>query len=273
MSASHDDDDDLELEPIDPEILEHERRRAQQKSDDALARVDFEDVFHEKESEPLVGVEQLKQFRFTIKHLLLATAVLAIVLTLFQVTEHFCSAIAILFTATLAGGWAYVFRRERALKAEKERLRAEFEAGRRLTTPAPPPPDAPPESPAFEFRFAFSAKQMLIALTVAAVMMGVLSLAASKGTVAMILGMIAILGLVASAVGFEPPAIFVLGWWLLLVCYLILGLWLAIRGDGTACREQAPPPLAVVCGPGDCPPHESTSSAPDRLPAASEPWA
>lgn len=243
-----DDDDELELEPVDPEVLAHERARAQAKTDEAIRRVKFDDIYEEPDDDPLIDRQAVQQFRFQTKHLLMLTAVLAVVLALFQSVDHACTAISILAVVLLAGGWGYVWRRERMLRARKERMRAEFEAGR---APVDAPLSALPEEirpleP--QFRFAFSTQQLLFTVTGAAVAMGLLTLVSDKAVVAMLLGFIAILGLVIHAIGIELPPIVVLAWWLLLAFYLLLGLWIALFGDGQdgAAQRQAPvrPPSA-----------------------------
>lgn len=242
-----DDDDELELEPVDPEILAYEKSRASAKTDEALKKVEFDEIYEDPEHDPLLDVDKLRQFRFQTKHLLMLTAALAVVLALFQIVDSACSAIAILVVVVLTAGWGYVIRRERAERRRKDRLRAEFEAGRRpVDIPLPDMPEEV-EPQASEFRFSFSTKQLLLTITGAAIAMGMLTLIPNKGAVAMLLGLVAILGLVIHAVGFEPPAIVVLAWWMLLVCYLLLGFWIAVFGDGDegARRNIAPPPQAT----------------------------
>ena len=248
------DDDELELEPVDPAILAHERARAASKTDDAFKKVEFDEIYEDPGADPLIDVDALRQFRFQIKHLLMLTAGLALVMTLFQLVANPCSGVAILMVVFLVAGWSYVIRRERLLRERKERMRAEFEAGRMpsdVALPALPDEVTPPVR---DFYFQFSTKQLLLTLTGAALAMGLLTLIPNKGTVALILGVIAIVGLIVHAVGFEPPAIVVLAWWLLLVCYLALGVWIAMFGDGEDAAAQrtllGPAAFAAAFEPG-----------------------
>ena len=78
-----DDDFELELEPVDPEILAMERQRGQQKTDEAVAKVDFDEIDRERTyGDYDIDWSQLRNFRFTTRHLLIVTAMLALGLTL-----------------------------------------------------------------------------------------------------------------------------------------------------------------------------------------------
>jgi hypothetical protein len=62
-------------------------------------------------------------------------------------------------------------------------------------------------------------------MTIAAVIMGLVHiLGGMTPIVAMSLGTIALLGLVVHTFGFEVPPFLVLGWWVLLAMYVVLGL-------------------------------------------------
>src|SRR5262245_1680040 len=89
-----DDDFELELEDVDPEILAMERARAKLKTDEAAAKVDVDDILRQKadEEDYYVSWESVKGIRFTTRHLLILTAVLAIVLAMFNLL-HGCSAL------------------------------------------------------------------------------------------------------------------------------------------------------------------------------------
>ena len=70
------------------------------------------------------------------------------------------------------------------------------------------------ESPAPEsVPIRFSLRSLMIAMTVAAVIFGMIHFLGGPGPTATILGLIAFLGLVIHAVGFEPPQSLILGWW------------------------------------------------------------
>ena len=71
------------------------------------------------------------------------------------------------------------------------------------------------------FRIRFSVRSLLIAMTVAAVSLGMISVLGS-GPMATILGLIAVAGLIVHAFGFEPPQPVIFGWWFILLLYVLL---------------------------------------------------
>ena len=247
-----DDDAELELEPVDPEILEIERQRAQRKTDEAVARIDPDELFRE-EGEIGLGIdwEGWKRFRFTTRHLLILTAMLALVMTLFTTVENPCSGIAIICVIALGAGWYWVLRQERRQEADRARRREEFFAshGKRgeaaTTEPAVAEDVAATTGPRFDFKFAFSLRELFIAMTVAAVVLGLLRLF-GKDNMALALGVVALLGLVVQAAGFDAPRMIVLGWWILLVLYLAVGVLAALAPDEQAARRGAPLDMAAV---------------------------
>jgi len=237
------DDFELELEPVDPEIEEHKRRRAIQKTRAAEDSVDLDQLYEETNpGEPAdpIDLEKFKKFRFSIQHLLIATALLSIVMTVGQLTSG-CTAVTITIAATVAAGWWYVLRQERQQRAQKEAEFAEFKA--RITTqraqedgqPASPPAaieDLITETaPSPKFDFAFSLKEMFGAFTFAAVMFGLIEVVGGPHNAAMLLGLVALSGLVLNVAGLDPPRIVVLGWWLLLMLYLFVSVWAALSSD------------------------------------------
>lgn len=230
-----DDDDDfeLELEPVDPEVVAHVQQRARAKTDEAISSVDADELFRKPEHSDLgVDWQSWTQFRFTTRHLLMLTAILAIILTLQQQLGG-CSAIFIVAVVVLGAGWFYVLRLEQKQDAERARQREEFLAQMKADKPATPldASSAPAASPAdqaeplrrWNVKIAFSLKELFIAMTVAAVVLGLIR-AFGADNMAIALGLIALVGLVVQAAGFDPPRIVVLGWWMLLVLYLFVGL-------------------------------------------------
>ncbi|MCA9229791.1 MAG: hypothetical protein KDA57_04010 [Planctomycetales bacterium] len=249
-------DDELELEPIDPEILEHQRRRTIEKTRAAEDSIDISELHRESETSDPVDFGEIKNFRFSIRHLLIATAALSVVMTVQQLTDG-CTAVLAAIATTVAAGWWYVIRSERRQRAQREQayaeLRAKIAAQRAAedggvtlevaATPAPPasitiPIDEPYREPRTEF--SFSLKEMFGAFTVAAVLMGLVQVVGGPQNAAMLLGLIALSGLVLHAVGFDPPQVVILSWWLLLVLYLIVSTWAAFADD----QAKAPPPRA-----------------------------
>ena len=87
---------------------------------------------------------------------------------------------------------------------------ARFEASRR--------------SPAFPFRFQFSLWQLLVAMTCAALLIGLVRILGGPAHTATALGFLVLIGLMISAIGVNPPEILVLGWWLILVLYVLFSI-------------------------------------------------
>jgi len=222
----HDDDAELELEPLDPEILARERERAHEKTEAAVGSIDVDELYgHESQYSDLsVDWTSWKRFRFTTRHLLILTALLAMVLTVFLLVDGL-QAVSLIVAAVLSGGWIWASRLERRQQAERARRREEFFGAGKKAENADVgwavEPDAP--QPRAAFKFAFSMKELFITMTVAAI---VVALARLIGVteLATMCGMLALAGLVLHAVGYDPPRLFVLGWWLVLVIYLGVGL-------------------------------------------------
>ncbi len=231
---SEDDDDfELELEAVDPEIIAHEQSRAQQKVDEAIAKVDVDELYQKPETHDYdIPWEKLREFKFTTRHMLMLTALLAFGLTLYLSLSG-CMALFIAALLAVGAGWFYVTRTERREAAERARRRREFDAANRANPNAvelgastwieerPPRPD---------FRFAFSIKQVFITMTVAAVVLGLLTSVGPKAVV-ITLGVLSLAGLAVQTFGwFDPPPTVVFAWWMLLALYLLLGLVVAIFG-------------------------------------------
>jgi hypothetical protein len=233
-----DDDDDAELElaPIDPEILAHERRRADQKTQTVLEKIDVDELFEQSAHTDFdLGTFNWKQFRFTTRDLMIATAGLAVVLTVFQLAGA-CNAIFWLTAVALGAGFFWVNLQERRREAERQRMKEEFLAGVRKTSASASAEAESAEAATprkrFEVKFSFSMKELFATMTVAVVVVFLLQLMGPHN-LAWILGMIAIAGIIANIAGFEAAPIIVLGWWLLLVVYLLVGL-AAIFTEGKA---------------------------------------
>ena len=243
------DDDELELEPVDPEILAHRQERAQHAVDSAVKKIDVDELYepHSNYSDLELDLSGLKSFRFTTRTLLLITAILAIGLTI-QLMWDGCMVIFLGMIAAVSFSWYWVGKLDREKEVERLRRREEFFANRdkpvapAAATAAPSAPSSPfdPEPaiaaeaepvekrPFFDVKFAFSMQELFITMTAAAVAMG-LSMLMPREYLAMILGLIALGGLVTNASGYEPPRLVVLGWWPLMVFYLAVGLFAAME--------------------------------------------
>ena len=171
------DGDEYELQPIDPEILEHERQRADQKTRQAESAFDIDEVYDELEPIDPINWDDLRAFRFTTRHLLIVTALLSVVMTLIEIGRW--TGLFLVVVIALAAGWFYVLRKERRERLERARRREEVDqriAAKRgeavdagqLSTKVDEPEPERAVGPAF--RFSFSMKEMMGAMTVAAVL-------------------------------------------------------------------------------------------------------
>ncbi len=252
---------ELELEPIDPSIEEHHRRRTIQKTRAAEDAVDLKTLFEESNSdEPAdpIDLSDFKRFQFSIRHLLIATALLSVIMTVAQLAGGF-TAIFATIAAAVATGWWFVIRSERRQRAEKEKQLATFKAkiaAQRAAedggddgeveevVPIPMPAsmriaiDEPYQEPKIDF--SFSLKEMFGAFTVAAVVLSLSRVMGGPSNAAMLLGMIALSGLVLHAVGFDPPRVVILSWWLMLVLYLFISVWAAFGDQASVPRTASP---------------------------------
>jgi len=245
------DDEEYEVEPPDAEVLAAEERRGKDAIEASRESIDIDEIYREasrdRGSEIVENWLRNFRFRFQIKHLLIATAVVAIAMTLAKFGS-LGSTIVILVMLSVASVYVYLQwqesmqQREAARRREEiyARCRAHFErkAGNTSNDPTPvsvgPPPasnvapPAPKTSPQPQLRFQFSLKQLIITMTTAAVVLCAVRLLGGPSNTATLLGFVALLGLVIHALGFNPPEIAVLGWWLILVLYVLLNVFAAI---------------------------------------------
>jgi hypothetical protein len=249
-SAPPDDDDaEYELEPLDPTIASAEERRAKEVAEYVKTSINIDDIYREAERNR--GTEILEdwarnfKFRFQVKHLLIATAVLAVMLTLSNL-GLFWPALVGLIMLSVAGLYAYIKWEETRHQREADRKLKELYANRRrqLQAKGIGTDDGQPiassdeseepaagdvndiwqQAPREPFRFQFSLKTLVIAMTAAAITLGVIRILGGPSPTATILGFIAVAGLIVHALGYEPPQPVILGWWLILVLYVVLSL-------------------------------------------------
>lgn len=240
-TPDEDDDYELELEEVDPEILAHAKQRADRQIQDTEARAALLETYDTPSEADTLTLDDFKGFRFTTRHLLIATAVLAVFMSVVTLVDG-CSGPFIAALAALAYGWWFVLRKERKERLERERRRLEIdariaaarknEAGEpivattRMAGLEPAEEEPAPEKPALSF--SFSLKQILWAFAVAAVILGI-STWIDPGTASVILGLIAVIGLAIHVMGFELPGIIVFGWWILLVLYVLMSAWAILK--------------------------------------------
>jgi len=254
LDGGADDGDEYELEPVDPEILESQRRRAQSEVIAAETALDIDKIYADRDSmEHLEGFAKDFRFQFQVKHMLLATAGLAILLSLGKLFGNF-GAFLLVTLSLLAAAHGYLGWKDRkrlariqekrdllvALNREKrdsnltpeqarDRL-AELDArhaGEASVERLLPQPSGKP------LRIAYSMKEVMIATTVAALTLGLLKalgwgigLELATGG----LGLLAVAGLVVFAIGVEIPPLLVLGWWVTLLLYILMSFIGAFMG-------------------------------------------
>lgn len=248
------DDDDLELE-LEPPDTEADERRKRAALATIAARIDIDEVYREADRDR--GGEIMEnwlrnfRFRFQVKHLLIATAVIAIALTLAKF-QLFWTALIVLVMLSVFALYAYIQKEEHKHQAEVDRKRDALYARRRaqqaaqisghaVGSPAPPGEESPALSQQSDdhdeaeleerekrtFRFQFSLRELLLTMTVAAVMLAMIRLFGGPAVTASVLGFFALIGLIVFALGFDPPQKVVLGWWLILVLYVVVSVFAA----------------------------------------------
>jgi hypothetical protein len=258
-SATDDDADDggdYELEPPDADVLAGEERRAREAIEETRMAIDIDEIYRDvdrqRSNEILESWVRDFRFRFQVKHLLMATAVLAIVLTLYKL-EMLGTAVVLLIMVSVAGLYFYLQWQEKKAQDEANRRRQALYARRRahfkkMTGEAaddeqPPVEEEMPKVPLplpsevdqtwqeamarEKFRFRFSMSELMIAMTIAAVIFGLVQILGGE-VAATMLGFIALFGLVVHALGLEPPGVVVLGWWLILALYVLLSIAVAV---------------------------------------------
>jgi hypothetical protein len=246
------DDDEYELEAPDPEVLAAEERRKRELVESAREAIDIDAIYREADRNR--GAEIIEQwfrnfrFQFQLKHLLIGTALVAIILTVGRFAGFGLTIMLIVMLGVFAF-YSVVKWEEGKQQAEADRVRDEMYAARRAkmlargnmpnrvltSAPIEPAPTIKPPSafdqprPAPEpFRVQFSVQTLLFVMTGAAVTLGLIRIFGGATPMATILGLVAILGLIVHAAGFEPPQAVVLGWWMILILYVLLSLASAI---------------------------------------------
>jgi len=249
------DDEELELEPPDESVDEHQRQAVRQAMH---SRIDIDEIYREADRDR--GGEILEnwvrnfRFQFQIKHLLIATAALAIVLTLVKL-HLFWATLVVSVMLFVAGLYAYLRWEDSKHQAEVARKREALYARRRAqlaaqmsgqapdaTEPAllddvPQPSDATDamwqasvKKEAFHFRFRFSLRELLMLMTAAAVTFGLIRILGGPAATESVLGLVALAGLIVFACGYEPPQNVVLGWWLILAMYVFISILTFVWG-------------------------------------------
>jgi hypothetical protein len=249
------DDSELELEPPDPEVLAAEQLRAAEAIDAHRASIDVNAVYRDldahRDSEILSSWTQRlrgfrpSQFQFQVKHLLILTAMVAIVLAFRSAFGVGFGTMLILGVMIAVAGISLVVKLEENRRDEEAaRRRRKMYAERRAqqarqsgqvieedwdAEPLVSPPDQNAPSPApLDFRFRFSTSQLFMVITGAALLLGIGTAVGGIASIAPICGLAALAGLIIPALGLRPPEFVVFAWWMLLLVYVVLSLSTAI---------------------------------------------
>jgi hypothetical protein len=240
------DEGELELMPLDETPTERQKKLAPAEPRSSL---DIDEIYRDADRDR--GGEILENwyrnfhYRFQISHVLIATAVAAIVLS--SVILHvFLMSLIIGVMLSVAALYGYLQWQERKYQAKADLRREAIYARRRAQLAAekaghvvgadlpelpeiePPPDEA--EKPSAEpapiepFRFQLSVREVLILMAIAAVSLGTVRYFGGTSATATILGFVALCGLVIHAIGYEPPQTVAVGWWLILLMYVFVTL-------------------------------------------------
>jgi hypothetical protein len=251
------DDSELELEPPDPEIAAAAERRSAEAINAHLTAIDINEVYRDLDANRDTEIvaewsQRLRNFRFQfqIRHLLILTAVVAMILALRQ-WINLGTALIVGIMLAVAGVSLYLKLEENKRQEAADRRRRKLYAQRRaeqlrrsgqpvkedwdeepLATRPAEVASAP--TPPREFHFQFSMSQMLAVITVAAVLLGLGGAIGGASSLATICGLAALAGLIVPALGLQPPDFVVFAWWMLLLLFVALSLFSAIWTAFTA---------------------------------------
>lgn len=233
------DDDEYELEAPDAEVIASQKRLAEENIAAVESRIDVDELLRgeERYSHEQWISDSLKgdRFRFQTKHLLMVTALLAIYLTIGQ-SFGFLLATFLYFVVGVSTSLYYLNRKDEEHAAKfakrKQELRNKLRKGSPLPSGETPQPnkvdatlnDALGEAikQGREFRFSFSLKHMMMAVTIAVVVLGLSQILGGYFT--FLLGVVAGVGLGVHVAGFEPPELVVMGWWVVLAVYVLMSI-------------------------------------------------
>jgi hypothetical protein len=136
-AAGNDDGDDYELEPPDAGVLAAEEQRGRQAIEASRSAIDIDEIYRDagrQRSEEILENWfkdfKLLQFRFKTKHLLIAAAALAVILTLWRL-DLLGTAIVLLMMISVFGLYTYFSWQEQKADEEASRRREEMYARRR----------------------------------------------------------------------------------------------------------------------------------------------
>jgi hypothetical protein len=229
-----DGDWEYELEPPDEHVVEQARQAARRELEAAEHKIDVDAVYRQIENRDDVGAafekigERLRG-GFGVKHLLIAITAIAVLLGLGMsgfFNGHLFAGLIVLSLVGLGAAnvwlqWSDAQRREAAIR---ERAR-ELARARGDVVDDEPEPAA--KSPFETIRDTikgrkYSLRDLLLATTFAALLLGLVRLTGSMSAAAAVMGAVAILGMVLHAIDYAAPRALVLAWWFAIAGYCVL---------------------------------------------------
>ncbi|TWT35848.1 hypothetical protein KOR34_07430 [Posidoniimonas corsicana] len=234
------DDDEYELEAPDESVEQLARQRAAEDLRAAGESLEIDNAQRAMEERHMLDPDEGFNFQFQVKHLLVATAVLAIGMTLAKLMHGFAVLMIFITAGLFAAHWYLSWaerkrieeasaRRNEAVRRVRERQAAQAAGDATMYDEELEEADAEFEEAVEQtrFRINFSFQDLMIAVTVAAVVMGI-GAATSFQVLAVILGLVAVSGLLAYGLGVQPPSKVVLVWWMTLALYVVICLLQAV---------------------------------------------
>lgn len=223
---------EYELESLDGRAIDVREQLAREEVRRAASAIDINEAYdRHHNADPIAWPPEGIQFRFQIKHLLIGTAIFAVFMSMVQI-RGLIAALVSLAMMTLISAHLYIAWQERlreeaiSRKRRADRIRsqgmseglsdAEIEA--EIAQEIGPPPAER------QFTFNFSLKQVMIAMTASAVLLWLIQLTGGAYLIAVVFGLIALAGLAANLIGYEPPPTVAIGWWILLMCYVLFSM-------------------------------------------------
>jgi hypothetical protein len=242
--------DEYELEPPDAEVSAFQARASQEILSTAESRIDVDELFREEDrfdhDKMLAEFVHDGGFRFQTKHLLIATAIVAIYLAIGS-SANYLIATLLFFIAGIGGTLYYMNHRERlhqAQLAERKRIfKSQLKAKQKGTLARTSPPPLPNKTDdtwqkaiqqESSFEFNFSPKQILIAFIVALIVVILCTSIGGPLVAALVLGMFAAIGIGVYVAGYEPPDQLVLIWWCTTCLYVVMSIFSMIWTASTA---------------------------------------
>lgn len=230
-----DDDFEYEVEPVDENVTAHQHAYAQEQLSEAEKAIDVDAIYRELDSHNAFdGALESIRARFSVRSMIIATTVVAVLLTAVGSGLFSGAGFAILICLSVVGlGAAHAWlnyqesQRQAKLIARREE---ELRLARGETAPAPTPPATAPLAPGALLKAAFQATptEALISLVAAGLMVAFLKFAGSPIQAAGAFGTLAVFGFALLAADISVPRPMVLAWWLALFGYALLTATLGV---------------------------------------------